>query len=56
MCRAREAVERYLKNGEVVIVPAYEAGNDRAGMFFPLDYYANPDRGQSLRGRTRWRR
>lgn len=45
MCRAREAVERYLKNGEVVIVPAYEAGNDRAGMFFPLDYYANPDRG-----------
>lgn len=45
MSRAREALERYLKSGELVIVPAYEDGNDRAGMFFPLDYYANPDRG-----------
>jgi uncharacterized protein len=26
-------------------VPAYEDGNDRAGMFFPLDYYASPGRG-----------
>jgi fermentation-respiration switch protein FrsA (DUF1100 family) len=43
--RAREAVERYIKSGEVTIVPAYEAGDDRAGMFFPLDYYANTDRG-----------
>jgi uncharacterized protein len=26
-------------------VPAYENGNDRAGMFFELDYYASPGRG-----------
>jgi fermentation-respiration switch protein FrsA (DUF1100 family) len=27
------------------IVPAYEEGNERAGMFINLDYYANPARG-----------
>jgi hypothetical protein len=27
------------------MVPAYEEGNERAGMFFHLDYYANPARG-----------
>ncbi len=43
--RGREALERYLRDGEVTMVPAYAAGNDRAGMFFPLDYYANPNRG-----------
>jgi len=26
-------------------VPAYENGNERAGMFIPLDYYGNPARG-----------
>ncbi|MBC8119599.1 MAG: alpha/beta hydrolase [Burkholderiaceae bacterium] len=43
--RAQEAVERFTTTGEVTTVPAYEDGNDRAGMFFPLDYYARADRG-----------
>ena len=43
--RANTAYETYLRTGEVVTVPAYEVGNDRAGMFFELDYYADPDRG-----------
>lgn len=43
--RAREAFDEYIANGEVRTVPAYEDGNDRAGMFFELDYYANPERG-----------
>ena len=43
--RAREAYERYLRDGEITTVPAYQVGNDRAGMFFELDYYARPDRG-----------
>jgi fermentation-respiration switch protein FrsA (DUF1100 family) len=45
MARARDATMKYLKTGDLSIVPAYENGNDRAGMFFPLDYYAQPDRG-----------
>jgi uncharacterized protein len=43
--RANTAYETYLRTGEVVTVPAYEVGNDRAGMFFELDYYADPARG-----------
>jgi len=43
--RAREALDRYTRNGEVVIVPAYKDGDDRAGMYFPLEYYGRPDRG-----------
>ncbi|MPZ62366.1 MAG: lysophospholipase [Propionibacteriales bacterium] len=43
--RAEEALDRYLRDGEVVTVPAYEPGNDRAGMPLELDYYANPERG-----------
>ncbi|NEE00076.1 alpha/beta hydrolase [Phytoactinopolyspora halotolerans] len=43
--RAREAFERYQRDGELVTVPAYEVGNDRAGMFFELDYYGDPARG-----------
>jgi hypothetical protein len=43
--RAREALETWAKSGEVIMVPAYRAGDDRAGMFFELDYYANPQRG-----------
>lgn len=27
------------------LVPAYAQGDERAGMFIPLDYYANPERG-----------
>jgi uncharacterized protein len=43
--RARDALEAYWRTGEVVTVPAYDEGNDRAGMFRRLDYYANPARG-----------
>lgn len=43
--RAHKALERYLATGEVVTVPAYAPGDDRAGMFFPLDYYGDADRG-----------
>jgi fermentation-respiration switch protein FrsA (DUF1100 family) len=43
--RAREALESWAKSGEVVMVPAYRAADDRAGMFFELDYYANSRRG-----------
>ena len=43
--RANQAFETWMKSGEVVMVPAYRAGDDRAGMFFELDYYANPRRG-----------
>ena len=43
--RARAALGEYLRDGTVRTVPAYQDGNDRAGMFFELDYYANADRG-----------
>jgi uncharacterized protein len=42
---ARAALDEYLRTGALPTVPAYEAGNDRAGMFFELDYYADPGRG-----------
>jgi hypothetical protein len=43
--RARDALARYAATGEVVTVPAYDPNDDRAGMFFELDYYGNPQRG-----------
>jgi hypothetical protein len=43
--RAEAALERYLQTGEVVTVPAYDPGNDRAGMFLEMDYYSNAARG-----------
>lgn len=43
--RAGEALDRYQRTGEVVTVPAYRPGDDRAGMSFPLDYYGSPERG-----------
>jgi fermentation-respiration switch protein FrsA (DUF1100 family) len=43
--RAREALDRYFATRETAIAPAYEAGNERAGMHFELDYYAQPSRG-----------
>jgi fermentation-respiration switch protein FrsA (DUF1100 family) len=43
--RGREALENWAKSGSVTMVPAYRPGDDRAGMFFELDYYANPQRG-----------
>jgi fermentation-respiration switch protein FrsA (DUF1100 family) len=45
LARGRDATMAYVKTGDLSIAPAYEDGNDRAGMFFPLDYYARPDRG-----------
>ncbi|MEM1308132.1 MAG: alpha/beta hydrolase [Cyanobacteria bacterium P01_H01_bin.153] len=43
--RAKEAVQTYLDSGKVVVVPAFEDGNDRAAMFFPVPYYGEPGRG-----------
>jgi fermentation-respiration switch protein FrsA (DUF1100 family) len=45
MRRAAEALDRYVRSGELAFVPAYLPGNDRAGMHFELDYYAKPSRG-----------
>jgi hypothetical protein len=45
LARGRDALEKYVRTGELVLVPAYGEGNDRAGMHFRLDYYARPDRG-----------
>jgi uncharacterized protein len=42
---ASAALERYVKTGEVEMVPAYRAGDETAGMFFELDYYGNTSRG-----------
>jgi fermentation-respiration switch protein FrsA (DUF1100 family) len=42
---AGAAAQKYLATGEVEMVPAYENGNDRAGMFFELEYYASGKRG-----------
>ena len=43
--RGRAALEAYQRDGTLRTVPAYAAGNDEAGMFFELDYYADPSRG-----------
>jgi hypothetical protein len=45
VARARTALDEYLRSGQVRTVPAYENGNDRAGMFIELDYYNDSDRG-----------
>jgi hypothetical protein len=42
---AQSALERYTTSGSLDIVPAYQPGNEEAGMFFEVDYYANPRRG-----------
>jgi fermentation-respiration switch protein FrsA (DUF1100 family) len=42
---ARDALERYRATGAVETVPAYRPGDETAGMFFELDYYANRSRG-----------
>jgi fermentation-respiration switch protein FrsA (DUF1100 family) len=43
--RARAAHDSFATNGTVVTVPAYRVGDERAGMWFELDYYADPRRG-----------
>jgi hypothetical protein len=45
LARARDALEKYAGTRELVLAPAYAEGDDRAGMHFRLDYYAEPDRG-----------
>jgi fermentation-respiration switch protein FrsA (DUF1100 family) len=45
LSRGEAATERYLHDGEIVTVPAYAPGDDRAGMFIELDYYGDPARG-----------
>lgn len=44
--RARQAHERFIATGELSLVPAYDVGNELAGMFIPMDYYSNPQRGR----------
>ena len=43
--RAREAFGKWGRTRKLAVAPAYEDGNERAGMHFPLDYYARADRG-----------
>jgi fermentation-respiration switch protein FrsA (DUF1100 family) len=43
--RARQALSTFQRSGEMRMVPAYAEGDDRAGMFLPLDYYASAKRG-----------
>jgi fermentation-respiration switch protein FrsA (DUF1100 family) len=43
--RADDALDEFLRTGDVRMVPAYENGNDRAGMFFELEYYGKAERG-----------
>jgi uncharacterized protein len=43
--RADAAARRFAAQGELDTVPAYAPGDDRAGMFIEMDYYANPGRG-----------
>jgi NAD(P)-dependent dehydrogenase (short-subunit alcohol dehydrogenase family) len=40
-----DALAEYRRSGKLRMVPAYAAGDERAGMFFEMDYYANPARG-----------
>jgi dienelactone hydrolase len=43
--RAQVATEEYLRTGTAPVVPAYASGDETAGMFLDMDYYANPERG-----------
>jgi hypothetical protein len=45
LARADAAAREYAASGELSTVPAYAPGDDRAGMFIEMDYYANPERG-----------
>ena len=44
--RASQALSRVQSGNAEEFVPAYEKGNERAGMFIPMDYYSNPERGR----------
>ncbi|WP_166351565.1 alpha/beta hydrolase [Phytoactinopolyspora limicola] len=45
LTRGQQALDRYQRTGEVITVPAYAPGDERAGMFIELDYYGDPGRG-----------
>jgi uncharacterized protein len=45
LSRARAALERFVRDREVMMAPAYAEGDDRAGMHFRLDYYGSTSRG-----------
>jgi hypothetical protein len=45
LARADAAARRFIAHRELGTVPAYAPGDDRAGMFIEMDYYANPTRG-----------
>jgi dienelactone hydrolase len=42
---AKHAIEKFVRTGEVEKVPAYNSGDESAGIFFELDYYGNSKRG-----------
>ncbi len=43
--KAQAAKTAYTEKGVETLVEAYNPDNPEAAMFFPVDYYANPDRG-----------
>jgi fermentation-respiration switch protein FrsA (DUF1100 family) len=45
LTRAFKGLETWSRTRQITAAPAYEDGNDRAGMHFQLDYYARADRG-----------
>lgn len=45
LARADRAAAQYMSTGLLPTVPAYAPGDDRAGMFVELPYYADPHRG-----------
>jgi fermentation-respiration switch protein FrsA (DUF1100 family) len=45
LARADAAARRFTAHRKLGTVPAYAPGDDRAGMFIEMDYYANPARG-----------
>jgi fermentation-respiration switch protein FrsA (DUF1100 family) len=45
LARANDAAVVFAATGNMPTVPAYAEGDDRAGMFIPLEYYSSPARG-----------
>jgi len=45
IARAAAAMDEQIARGKSTMVPAYDAGNEQAGMFLPLDYYGSAARG-----------
>lgn len=45
LARANDAAVMFAATGNMPTVPAYAEGDDRAGMFIPLEYYSSPARG-----------